>query len=218
MVKRGIERRTEELMELLRPYTSGHRAQRVKLIPSNSALLVIDMQRYFLDKTSHACVPCSKDVLANVEALIESYRRLSLPVIFTRYAVLRGEDPGAMARWWGDVLQDDDEMSDIVPSLAPQQGDIVLRKSQYSAFIGTDLEKIIRKKGITNVVVTGVLTHLCCESTARDAFMRGLDVFVVVDGMASDHEDLHASALKTLADCFAIPMTTAEVVGRLKRK
>jgi len=217
LVERGIERKAKEWMKLLRPYMSGHHSAEERFSPKASVLLVIDMQRYFLTKSSHAYVPSSKAIAKNVQALIEGYRRRSLPVIFTRYAVLPDEDPGAMGRWWGGILRDDDRMSEIVRPFAPLPNEVVLRKSQYSAFVGTDLERRIRSKGISNIVITGVLTHLCCESTARDAFMRGFDVFIVVDGTASDAEDLHVSSLKTLTDGFAIPMTTAEVVKRLKR-
>ena len=218
LVGRGFERKANEWMRLVRHYTSGHRSERIKLLPKNSALLVIDMQRYFLERSSHAYVPSSKAILENIRALIKAYRKLSLPVVFTRYAVPKGEDPGAMGRWWGDVLREEDELSEIVHPIAPSPEEIVLRKSQYSAFVGTDLEKILRKRRVKSVIVTGVLTHLCCETTARDAFMRGFDVFFVIDGTASDREELHVSSLRTLTDGFAIPMTTAEVVKRLKLK
>jgi len=205
-------------MRLVQPYMSEHRSGRVRFSPKGSALLVIDMQKYFLDRSSHAYVPASKEILKNVRTLIAAYREKSLPVIFTREGILKNEDPGAMGRWWGDMLRIDDEMSEIPPSFAPLKAETVIRKSHYSAFVGTDLEKRLRRSGISSIVVTGVLTHLCCESTARDAFMRDFDVFFVVDGTASDTEDLHVSSLRTLTDGFAIPMTAAEVVERLKRK
>ena len=180
-------------------------------------MLVIDMQKYFLDKSSHAYVPASKEILGNVRTLIAAYRGRSLPVIFTREGLLKNEKPGAMGRWWGNMLRIDDKMSGISPPFAPLATETVIRKSRYSAFVGTDLEKRLRRQGISGVVITGVVTHLCCESTARDAFMRDFDVFFVVDGTASDTEDLHVSSLKTLTDGFAIPMTTADVVKRIKQ-
>ena len=217
MVERGIERKAKEWMGLVQPYSSAHRSARVRFSPKGSALLVIDMQKYFLDKSSHAYVPASKEILGNVQTLIAAYRERSLPVIFTREGLLKNEKPGAMGRWWGDMLRNDDKMSEISPPFAPLATETVIRKSRYSAFVGTDLEKRLRRQGISGVLITGVLTHLCCESTARDAFMRDFDVFFVVDGTASDTEDLHVSSLKTLTDGFAIPMTTAEVVKRIRR-
>ena len=121
-----------------------------------------------------------------------------------------------MGRWWADRIRDDDPMSQIVSSLQPNEGEIVIRKSKYNAFAGTDLDGHLRKLGVTQILITGVMTHLCCETTARDAFGRDFDVFVAIDGMASSSEDLHVSAHKTLVDGFAIPVTTEEVLGWLK--
>ncbi len=108
-------------------------------------------------------------------------------------------------------------MAALDSRVTPMEGEKVVRKSQYSAFIGTGLERTLRRWRIERVLITGVMSHLCCESTARDAFMRGFDVFIAVDGTASRNHDLHISSLKTLADGFAIPITTEEVVASLKK-
>jgi len=107
-------------------------------------------------------------------------------------------------------------MSHIVPSLRPTDGEVVLRKSKYNAFAGTDLETELRQLGVKQLLITGVMTHLCCETTAREAFTRDFDVFVVIDGMTSRSEDLHVSSLKTLVDGFAIPVTTEEALRWLR--
>lgn len=195
-----------------KPPMSKHRIATHKFSPEGSVLLVIDMQRFFLDPASHAYIPGSNAAVKNAQKLVAKYRQRSLPIIFTRHALLRDEDPGVMGRWWGDVLRDDDDLSEIVPALAPLKGEQVLRKSRYSAFVGTNLEGILRRKRAQRILITGVATHLCCETTARDAFMRDFDVFFVVDATASKSEDLHLAALRTLADGFAIPVTTEEVL------
>ena len=205
-------------MDLVRPYMSRHRSAQERFSPKDSALLVIDMQRRFLEQSSNAYLPAAGEIVGNVQALISAYRELSQPVIFTRHAHLHDEKPGAMMRWWGNLIRDDDEFSEIASPFAPLATETVFRKSRYSAFVDTDLEKRLRTQGISSIVITGVMTHLCCESTARDAFMRDFDVFIVVDGTASETEDLHVSSLKTLTDGFAIPMTTKEVIARIKRK
>jgi isochorismate hydrolase len=211
-----LTEKTKEWMELIRPYLSEHRTRAHKFSPKASALLVIDMQRYFLERESHAFLPGSESILGNVESLVARYRAKSLPIVFTRHAILPDEEPGAMGRWWGDRIRDEDPMSQIVSSLEPKNDDIVLRKSKYNAFAGTDLEAELGRLGVKQLVITGVMTHLCCETTARDAFTRDFDVFVVIDGMASSSEDLHISSLKTLADGFAIPVTTEEALRWLK--
>jgi isochorismate hydrolase len=216
MIADKLTEKTKEWMELLRPYLSEHRTRAHKFSPKASALLVIDMQRCFLERESHAFLPTSESILGNVESLVAEYRAKSLPIIFTRHAILPDEDPGAMGRWWGDGIRNEDPMSHIVPSLRPADGEIVLRKSKYNAFAGTDLEAELRRLGVKQLLITGVMTHLCCETTARDAFTRDFDVFVVIDGMTSSSEDLHVSSLKTLVDGFAIPVTTEEALRWLR--
>jgi isochorismate hydrolase len=209
-------RSAKEMMAELGPYISGHRRETHRLSRERSALLVIDMQRYFLDESSHAYLPASRGIVGNVTTIIDAFRGRSLPVIYTRHAHLDTEEPGAMDRWWKDKVMDGTEMSEIAAELKPKPGEPVLRKSRYSAFVGTALESMLRERGITGLVITGVMTHLCCETTARDAFMRDFNVFFVVDGTASETEDLHLSSLKTLTDGFAIPVTTEEVIGWLR--
>jgi len=215
---RTSSRKAAGYIRLAKPYLSKHRSESHKLIPESSALIVIDMQGLFLDKTSHSYLPLSESIIDNVRALVQAYRERSLPIIFTRHATKRSESAGAMGRWWGDVVRDGDEAGEIDPRFAPKKGEKVIRKTRYSAFIGTDLEKHLRAHSVSSIVITGVMTHLCCESTAREAFMRDFDAFLVVDGTASKTEDLHVSSIKTLADGFAIPVKTSEVRRWLKTK
>ncbi len=184
--------------------------------PECAALLVIDMQEYFLNQKSHACLPAGAAISQNVAALISAFRARGLPVIFTRHAVAEGEDAGSMARWWGDVIREGSPMARVVPELAPAQDEDVLRKTQYDAFYGTDLEKILREKGVRRLAICGVMTDLCCETTARSAFVRGFDVFFCADGTATINESLHISALRTLAHGFAEIVSCGEIVQALK--
>ena len=116
-----------------------------------------------------------------------------------------------MGRWWKDVLYDDNEMARITKELDPLPQEPVIRKTQYSAFFETDLDTILQNHHVTSLVITGVLTHLCCETTARDAFMRNYDVFFVTDATASDSKRFHTASLATLSDGFATLTTTGEV-------
>jgi len=174
------------------------------------------MQRYFLDESSHAYLPDSEHIIGNVQTLISRCRERSIPILFTRHAHRSTEDPGNMGTWWGDVIRDGTEMSRIDNRLAPLPKEKVFRKTQYSAFVGTALERRLRTRRASQLLITGVMTHLCCETTARDAFMKGFDVFFVVDGTASKTRDLHLSSIKTLTDGFAIPVSTKEVLRWLR--
>jgi bifunctional isochorismate lyase/aryl carrier protein len=210
------EEKTKEWQRIVKPYLSAHRNDTHQFRPKGSALLVIDMQRYFLERDSHAFIPDATAIVGNVTTIIDAYRRADLPVIFTRHANLRGTSSRSMERWWKDILYEDDRLSEIAPGLAPKPKEQVIRKSRYSAFVGTDLESRLRSLGVERILITGVMTHLCCETTARDAFMRDFDVFIVMDGTASKSEDLHTASLRTLADGFAIPVTTEEVLKWMK--
>jgi len=213
MVDDDLGARTKEWLEQIRPYRSAHREAQYAFRPSHSALLVIDMQRYFLEEGSHACVPTGRAVLENIGKLVAHFREKDLPVIYTRHAYLDDEPAGVMDKWWSDNIRESDPLSEIAPDIKPAMGDVVLRKTRYSAFVGTGLEKMLRSADINSLLITGVMTHLCCESTARDAFMRDFDVYFVIDGTASSDEDLHLSSLRALTDGFAIPVTTEEVLG-----
>jgi isochorismate hydrolase len=187
-----------------------------KFVPKDSFLLIIDMQHFFLDSDSHAYLPASKAILTNVENLIDTYRKAHLPVVFTRLALLENEDPGIMGRWWNDVIRNEEPQSEIISRLLPLENEIVIRKTRYSAFIGTELEDFLTIKMAKSVVICGVMTHLCCESTARDAFMKDFEVYFVVDATATQTEDLHLSSLRTLSNGFAVPATTQMIVSEIQ--
>ncbi len=190
--------------------------KRFALDKSNSVLLIIDCQSFFLDEKCHAFVPTSKAILPNIARLIEIARQNDMSVIYTRHALTDDEEPGIMGRWWGDVLRGSDTMSQIAPELQPEGDELVIRKSRYSAFKGTALASVLAGMRIRSIIVAGVQTHLCVESTCRDAFMQDLEVYAVVDATASDTEELHMSALRTLADGFAVPVTTSEIIEMME--
>jgi len=197
--------------------TGEQHHRKIVFHPRKSVLLVIDMQQYFCHPSSHAFFKDAITIIPRIHQLIAAYRQQSLPIIFTRYALLRTERPGAMGRWWNDILYDDDEMSGIITTLRPLPKEQIIRKTQYSAFFQTNLETILQKQKVTTIVITGVLTHLCCETTARDAFMRNYDVFFVADATASDSKKLHTASLRTLSDGFATLTSTQEICTWIKK-
>ena len=208
--------KTRGWLDAIDPYRRPQRDSRLTFSPKNSALLVIDMQKYFLDESSHAYIPLGSAILENIKKLVSAFRAIDRPVIYTRHALLEDEPAGMMDRWWDDVIRVGDPLSEIDPELVPASDDDVIRKTRYNAFIGTSLESRLHATRTETLVITGVMTHLCCESTARDAFMRDYSVYFVVDGTATSSEDLHLSSLKTLTDGFATPITTEEVLSWMR--
>jgi nicotinamidase-related amidase len=174
-----------------------------------AALIVLDMQRYFLDPESHAFVPGAAAILPGIRGLIDAFHRKDRPVILTRHLNTQ-ENAGVMAEWWADLIREEDPSSEIVPELDDPRA-LRMQKSQYDAFHLTGLEKQLRDMGVTQVVITGVLTHLCCETTARSAFMRGFQVFFAVDGTATYHEDFHRATLLNLCHGFSVPVLVDDI-------
>lgn len=183
---------------------------------NNSALLVIDMQNYFLDEKSHAYLPHTKSIIQNIKSLIDIYRNRKLPIIFTRHAVKNSKEEGIMGKWWGGSLFDGTYFAEIFDDLIPLENETVIRKTRYSAFQKTKLEEILKNIGVKTVLITGVMTHLCCETTAREAFMNDFEVYFLVDGTATANIELHLCSLKTLSHGFVIPVLTSDILEEFK--
>ncbi len=184
--------------------------------PKASALLVIDMQRFFLSFDSHAYLPAARAMIPNINGLIGAFKDADRPVIFTRHAYKEDEDPGIMGEWWADVIRDEDPISEIDPALELQPADILIRKTRYNAFFKTDLHDILRKRQVRKIVITGVMTHLCCETTAREAFTRDYEVYFVVDGTATVDEEFHISSIRNLAHGFVIPVSAKQILSLMQ--
>lgn len=190
------------------------RAQPTIFAPENSALLALDLQVFFLAEPSHAFIPSGPAILPGVNALMRAYAARDLPVFLTRH-VNTPEDAGLMARWWRDLITEDDPLSKIDPRL--ERGNAIeIRKTRYDAFLDSPLEACLRQRDVRRVVVCGVTTHLCCETTARAAFMRGFEVFFTVDGTATYTEAFHRASLLNLAHGFATPVLVREVLAALE--
>ena len=190
-----------------------------KIIPFNwerSALLVTDMQEFFLDPCSPAYMPQAKSALANAGRLTEAFRRAGRPVLFTAHA---HEDPaadgGLMTLWWRNVCLAGTPQARVSPQLAPLEGE-VLMKCRYSAFTNPELRERLKALGVDSLVVAGLKTNLCVESTARAAFDLGFRCIAAGDAMAARTAELHASALASMADGFAMVRTTDEVLAALR--
>ena len=202
-----IQAKAQEILASVEPSLRGRGS--VHFHPDRAALLVLDMQEYFLRETSHAFLPSAEAIIPGIQKLIQTFHTFERPVIFTRHTNTLA-DAGQMAFWWKDLLGQDTPESRIIPELDTKKG-VVLGKHQYDAFYKTELEKMLSANGVGEVVVTGLMTHLCCETTARSAFMRGFKVFFAVDGTATYNEAFHRAAVLNLAHGFAIPVLTEDI-------
>ena len=187
---------------------------RASFTPGATALLVVDMQGYFLDPASHAYLPSGADIVPGLVSLSRAFWQSGLPVIFTRHLNTE-EDAGALGTWWNDLIRVEDPLSEIAPALDTSIG-TVIEKSQYDAFHCTGLEDTLRERGVERVVVTGVATHLCCETTARSAFVRGFEVTFPVDGTATYDAQHHLATVLNLAHGFATATRVRDLVDAVE--
>ena len=203
-----IHAKSLEMLTLLASIRKRH--ENILIQPGRAALLVLDMQDYFLREGSHAFIPSATAILPNIQMLINIFSVYDRPIIFTRH-INSPENAGMMSRWWRDLISASSPDSKIISSLDQSKG-IVIRKSQYDAFYKSSLEQTLLANDIAQVVITGVMTHLCCETTARSAFVRGFEVFVTIDGTATTTEAYHRSSLLNLSHGFAVPVLVEEIL------
>lgn len=181
------------------------------------ALLVVDMQRAFLDPRSTMAeagfdVTPLKAALPGCLRLIELARAAQAPVIYTRFVFHRGLADfnlrdGQNARTKAlrlplHYLEEGTPGVELTPELAPRPGEFVIDKARASAFYGTRLEPLLGGLGVRNLVICGVTTNICVETSARDAGQRDYGTWVVRDAVAEFSAERNAHALNAIAWSF----------------
>lgn len=208
-----IEAKALGWLERIAPYRQHDLEPR----PSKSALVVVDMQRFFLDPASPTFTSGGPAAIPGIARLIEAFRKAGRPVIYTKHVHHPDDlDSGIMKWWWKGKCVEGSPESEIDPSLAPLPREKVVLKHRYSAFFDTDLGTVLRCLAVEDLVLCGVMTNLCVESTARDAYFRDYRVFVPADGTGSIDENLHVASLMALAFGFACVTTCAAVASALE--
>jgi nicotinamidase-related amidase len=210
--ERNLAARTGVWLEAIRRRVPAR--PQLRLDPPRCALLVIDMLRYFADPRGRCHLPAATTVIPRIAALLDAWRRLGGTVVYTQHGHAGPDDLGMLGRFFDDYIRFGEPDARIVAPLAPAPGEGVIRKTTYDAFWNTPLAETLAQRRVTQVLVTGVLTHMCCETTARAAFCRGFEVFVAADATASSCEELHTGSLRAMADAVAIVLTVDEALAR----
>ncbi|GGZ24674.1 isochorismatase family protein [Streptomyces nitrosporeus] len=178
--------------------------------PGRAVLLVHDLQNHFLSAYPAGEQPLT-GMLDNTARIIKACRRAGVPVV---YSAQKGgqtpEERGLQLDFWGPGAADDPEALAVPEAVAPADGDIVLTKWKYSAFVRTRLEEVLRGSGRDQLVVTGVYAHIGVLMSACDAWMRDIRAFVVADAVADFSREDHDMALRYAAGrCAAVTTTDA---------
>ncbi|MFA7362170.1 MAG: isochorismatase family cysteine hydrolase [Candidatus Kapaibacterium sp.] len=207
-----LNAKTSEWLKKVSPYNKTD----LKLNSNKSALIVIDMQNFFLDQASPTFTCGGPVILPNIKSLIDIFREKSRPVIYTCHVHHPEKlDAGIMEWWWKGMCIEGSEESKVYKSIAPLKGEKIVYKHRYSSFYNTDLETVLRVLKIEDVVVTGIMTNMCCESTARDAYYRDYRVFFPADATGSINEEMHFASLLNLSFGFAKITSTAEIISEM---
>ena len=201
------------------------------LAHGRTALLVIDAQREYFDADGPAFVEHAADIVPDVNRLIDAFHRHELPVVFMQHAHRPdGSDVGRMGDFSGpdeeDAFVEGTPRVELIPELHRRPEDVVVVKRRYSSFLGTDLEAVLHTAGARAVVICGLMTSFCCETTARDAHGRDYEVLFVSDanegpdledptGRAVPHDEVLSHTLTALAAGFAEIVTADDVIARL---
>lgn len=193
--------------------------------PSKTALLVVDLQNCFVEG-SPVSAPEGPAVLARVNRLVDACRANGIQVIHTAHVVRAdGSNIGVMGEIIpavrDGVITEGTHSAALHKRLSVKQGDIILNKPRFGAFHGTDLELILRSKGIDTVIVGGIATNVCCETTAREANVRDFRVLFLKDGTATfdmgdlSHEEIQKAVCTTLGFAFAQVLTVDEMIEKV---
>lgn len=190
--------------------------------PATTALLVIDMQNSFIAPGAVFEAPKGREIIPNIDRLVLAARDVGCPVIWTqsdhsppggglildRHPVIRA----TTELWAGDPTFD--LFPEMVQPLADEHRVV---KHKYDAFHDTDLDRALRNLGCDTVVITGVATEICCESTARAAFFHDYKVVFVADATGAFDPDIQDATCERMNAMFARAMATAEVLAGLGR-
>ncbi len=194
-----------------------------KVAVDHTAVIVIDMQNDFC--AEKGAIPQSGKSIASIRRMIpalqqflDAARRRGVTVIFVQAIRVAGDVSMPMKELWlregphGGLCVKGTWGVELIPEIQPHPGEIIINKTRYSAFVRTDLEAKLHDMKITSLIITGVATDVCVESTSRDAFMRDFYVIVPRDLVAGNDESLHDKTLTCLSRYFGTVTTSKDIL------
>lgn len=197
------------------------------VIPSKMALINVDMQNAFVEGTPLSA-PNGLALLEPVNRLADACRAAGVTVIHTLHVTRAdGSNLGTMGELIEPVragyIKEGSETAKLHSGVKVGPKDILLYKPRYGSFTGTDLDQVLRSNGIDTIMVTGICTNICCETTAREAGMRDYHVFFLSDGTETfpigdlSSEDIKKATLATIGLAFAKVVSVDEMIGMIRR-
>jgi nicotinamidase-related amidase len=185
------------------------------ILGNRPALLMIDVQREYFAEGGRLRIPDGPSVLARLQGLLEDYRDADMPVVHIRHE----EDADAPVFARGGPLVE------TMPEVAPRRREPVVVKRTPGAFTDTELDAVLAQLAVRRVMIAGFMTHMCCDTTARQASERGFEVIFLSDGTATrdlafekrivSSREVQAATLAAQADGFSTLADVAEVRASL---
>jgi nicotinamidase-related amidase len=170
---------------------------------NRAALLLIGVQREYFAEGGRLRIPDGQMVLSRLRHLLEDYREANMPIVHVRHVEAAG----------APVFAADGPLIETMPDVAPSYIEPVVTKHTPGAFTDTELPAVLTQLAARTVVIAGFMTHMCCDTTARQAAERGLNVIFLTDGTATrnlvlgertvDYADVQAATLAAQADGFS---------------
>jgi ureidoacrylate peracid hydrolase len=198
--------------------------------PAKTALVVVDMQNAFmLPGVAHALCPMAEHIVPNINRLAAGVRESGGTVVWIKTTFT----PDVLKSWSVyyemvspangkkriEALTADSKGHELWPKLEVRPDDLIVEKNRFSAFIqgSSKLADELRSRGIDTILITGTVTNVCCESTARDAMMLNFRTIMVTDGNAAVTDEDHNASLGSFYLTFGDIMSTDKLIGLLKQ-
>jgi ureidoacrylate peracid hydrolase len=205
------------------------RNARVSVCPSKTALIVVDVQNDFChEEGAFSChkkidVTHAHHAVSALLSFIQAMRSIRVPILFVQTVHSEWTDSPSWSRRLEGKAQ---EMQICAPGswgsefyrVTPEKTDCVVIKHRYSAFFETDLDLILRSRGIENLLITGLVTNVCVESTVRDAFNRNYNVVLIEDCCGAFDQAEHEAAIRNIGKYFGTVAHSETVSSMLKNQ
>ena len=193
------------------------------LSKTNPALVIIDMQRGFVEEGAIFECPGGREIVPTINRLVHTARETGVPVVWVQWEATpplglldRRKNPPLKE---GRTFHKDSREFELYPNLtAPIEGDLRIIKHTFGAFSQTNLDTMLRNLGVDAAIVTGVATDVCCESTVVGGFELGYLVALVSDANAGMTYDAHDAALKKMEACYARVLSASQAEEELRQR
>jgi len=182
----------------------------VKLDPSESALVVIDVQNDFANPSGKLYAKGAEKIIQPIKKLLAKARSAGATIIFTQDWHIEGDPEFEI---WGEHTLANTWGAEIVDELRPEKTDIIIRKPSYDAFYSTSLDHVLRARKIKKLILTGLLGNVCVLCTAVGAAVRGYQLVIPVDAVFTILEFDHIASLRFMNSILKADLTTSDTLS-----